>query len=247
MTGTHVTEQLPDHVLGSLDDKEMQRVERHLARCAECRREFQALDEAMAAVGLSLPPVDPPPNLGERIVSRFVAPRTGKPAAPRGVRALAAATLAAVLVATGALGWAVAQRTQANVVKQQAQRQVQNVKGVIRALEAVGARPYRADLLPARQTRKGFGSVAIYSAMRVNDFILVGMVLPDDKAPPYMVKATDPSGRVLTRGTLSKTNNGDWVFYESTSANLARAISVTVMDRSGRAVMVGSVRPATEG
>ncbi len=246
MTGVHVTAQLADHVLGALEHREAQRVERHLARCTECRRERAALDEGMAAVGLALPSLDPPANLDERIVARVAATRAEKPAPARGVRALAAATLAAVLVAVGALGWAVAERSESNVVKQQARRQVENVKGLIKALEAVGARPYRADLLPARQSRKGFGSVAIYSATRVNDFILVGMVLPDDHAAPYTVKATDPSGRVLSRGALSKTNNGDWVFYESTQANLSRVISVSVMDRSGRAVMVGSVRPATE-
>ena len=246
MTGGHVSSQLADHVVGSLSDRDAHRVERHLARCVECRREGAALENGMTALGLALRPADPPPNLGERIVARVSAARAAKPAAPARVRALAAATLAAVLVAVGALGWAVAERTRGNVAKEHARRQVENVKGVIRALEAVGARPYRAELLPARQTKKGFGSVAIYSAMRVNDFILVGVVLPDDHEAPYTVKATDPKGRVLSKGRLSKTNNGDWVFYESTVANLSRAISVSVTDRSGRAVVVGSIRPATE-
>ncbi|HEX2266625.1 MAG TPA: zf-HC2 domain-containing protein [Actinomycetota bacterium] len=233
---------LPDHVVGSLSAMDGRRVDRHLSRCAKCREERATFEEAMAAIALALPPVDPPPNLGERIAAR-VAANTRKPVSSTRVRALAAATMAAVLVAVGALGWAVAERGQVDVVRRQ---QVENVRQLTKALEAVGARPYRADLLPARQEKKGFGSVAIYSATRVNDFILVGVVLPDDNAPPYTVKAMDPKGRVLSRGTLSKTNNGDWVFYESTQANLSRAISVSVMDRSGRAVMVGSIRPATE-
>ena len=242
MSCGEVKDLLPDHIVGSLSAMDARRVDRHLARCARCREERTALEEAMTAVALALSPLDPPPNLGERIAAR-VAASTGKPGSPTRVRALAAATMAAVLVAVGALGWAMAERGQVNVVRRQ---QVQNVRQLTKALEAVGARPYRADLLPARQERKGFGSVAIYSATRVNDFILVGVVLPDDDAPPYTVKAMDPKGRVLSRGTLSKTNNGDWVFYESTQANLSRAISVSVMDRSGRAVMVGSIRPAAE-
>ena len=242
----HVKALLADHAVGSLPNSDVHRVGRHLARCPECRTERAALQDGMTALGLALRPVEPPPNLGERIVAQVASARVEKPAAPMGAKALIAATLAAVVVAVGALGWAVAERTRGNVAKEHARRQVENVKGVIRALEAVGARPYRADLLPARQNRKGFGSVAIYSALRVNDFILVGVVLPDDHAAPYTVKATDPSGRVLSRGRLSKTNNGDWVFYESTPANLSRAISVSVIDRSGRAVVVGSIRPATE-
>ena len=242
MSCAEVKDLLPDHVVGSLSTMDARRVDRHLARCAKCREERTALEEAMAAVALALPPVDPPPNLGERIAARVTA-NARKPVSSTRVRALAAATMAAVLVAVGALGWAMAERGQVDVVRRQ---QVENVRQLTKALEAVGARPYRADLLPARQERKGFGSVAIYSATRVNDFILVGVVLPDDNAPPYTVKAMDPNGRVLSRGTLSKTNNGDWVFYESTQANLSRAISVSVMDRSGRAVMVGSIRPATE-
>jgi Putative zinc-finger len=243
VTCVEVKEQLPDHVVGSLSAIEGRRIDRHLARCAECRWERAALEEGMMAIAFAQPPVDPPPNLGERIVSRVMAARAERPASSSHVRALAAATMAAVLVAVGALGWAMAERGQVNVVKEQ---QVENVKQLTEALQAVGARPYRADLLPARQNKKGFGSVAIYSANRVNDFILVGVVLPDDNAPPYTVKAMDPNGRVLSRGALSKTNNGDWVFYESTKANLSRAISVSVLDRSGRAVMVGSIRPATE-
>ncbi|MDP8956958.1 MAG: zf-HC2 domain-containing protein [Actinomycetota bacterium] len=242
MSCAEVKELLADHIVGSLSAMDAQRVDRHLARCAECRRERAALEEGMASMAFALPPIDPPPNLGERIAGRVAAATAGKPASPTRVRALAAATMAAILVAVGALGWAVAERGQVNLVRRQ---QVQNVKQLTEALKAVGARPYRADLLPARQEKKGFGSVAIYSATRVNDFILVGVVLPDDDAPPYTVKTTDPDGRVLSRGTLSKTNNGDWVFYESTQANLSHAISVSVMDRSGRAVMVGSIRPAT--
>lgn len=243
MNCTGVRELLPDHVVGSLSATEARRVDRHLARCAPCRSERASLEESMSAVALALPPVDPPPNLGERIAARVTAAGAEKTGSSTRVRALAAATMAAVLVAVGALGWAVAERGQVNVVRRE---QVENVKELTKALEAVGARPYLAELLPARQEKKGFGSVAIYSATRVNDFILVGVVLPDDNAPPYTVKAMDPKGRVLSRGTLSKTNNGDWVFYESTQANLSRAISVSVMDRSGRAVMVGSIRPATE-
>lgn len=240
MNCAHVKAQLPDHVVGASPSGVAQRVERHLTRCSECRTEKATLQEGMAAVGLSLPLVDPPPYLGKRIVARVAAARGQK--APRGVKALAAATLAAVVVAVGALGWAVAERGRGL----QAQAEVLSVKKLTGALQAVGARPFRADLLPARQTKQGFGSVAIYSATRVNDFILVGVVLPDDRAAPYTVKATDRNGRILSRGRLSKTNNGDWVFYESTRANLSRAISVSVMDRSGRAVMVGSVKPATE-
>ncbi len=243
MSCAEIRDLLPDHVLGSLSAMDARRVDRHVSRCVGCREERTAVEEAMTAVALSLPPVDPPPNLGERIVARVATASAGRPGSSRGVRALAAATMAAVLVAVGALGWAMAERGQNDLVRRE---QVQNVRQLTKALEAVGARPYRADLLPARQERKGFGSVAIYSATRVNDFILVGVVLPDDDAPPYTVKAMDPKGRVLSRGTLSKTNNGDWVFYESTEANLSRAISVSVMDRSGRAVMVGSIRPATE-
>ena len=243
MSCAEVMDQLPDHAVGSLSAIDARRVERHLARCARCREERAALQEAMASVGLALPPVDPPPNLGDQIAARVAAASRPNPGSSTRVRALAGSTMAAVLVAVGALGWAMAERGQVDVVKKQ---QVENVRQLTRALEAVGARPYRADLLPARQEKKGFGSVAIYSATRVNDFILVGVVLPDDNAPPYTVKAMDPKGRVVSRGTLSKTNNGDWVFYESTQANLSRAVSVSVMDRSGRAVMVGSIRPATE-
>ncbi len=240
MTCPEVQSMLPDRMAGVVPTGALHRIERHLARCPECQIERAALEEGFSTLGLALTPVDPPPNLGERIVGRVAAARREKVGRTRGVRALAASTLAAALVAVGALGWAVAERGHGR----QAQAQVEKVTGLIKALQAVGARPFRAELLPARQQKKGFGSVAIYSATRVNDFILVGVVLPDDRTGPYTVKVTDRNGRVLSRGRLSKTNNGDWVFYESTTANLSKAISVSVMDRSARAVIVGSIQPA---
>jgi putative zinc finger protein len=239
-------ERLTDHIFGALETADADQVERHLVRCATCRGERATLEEGMAKVGLALRPVELPPNLGEGVLARIGAAREGKLRTSRRVRALAASTLAAALVAAGAVSWAVAERGHVGLVERQARRQVDTVKRLRLLFEALGARPYQGTLGPAKHDRKGFGSVLIYSASDGNDLILTRAVLPSEgRAAPYIVKATDRSGRVLCKGAMAQTNDGDWLFYQSTPEDLSRAFSVTVLERSGKPVIVGSVGPAT--
>ena len=81
------------------------RVERHLEWCDGCRKEVAELQEGLSSIPLSLATVEPPRLLEERVVARLLtASGRWKTASRQEVRALVAATLAAVLVAVGALG-----------------------------------------------------------------------------------------------------------------------------------------------
>src|SRR5207253_8439827 len=116
MTCVDVRDRLTDHALGLLPVDESTDVERHLDWCAGCRKEASELQEAVATDGFSLPEAAPPRGLEERIVGRLVdgsGPRSGgrdHRLGGRGIRSLVAATLAAILVAMGAVGWAFAER-----------------------------------------------------------------------------------------------------------------------------------------
>ena len=113
MTCVEVRDSLTEHALGLLSADETADVERHLDQCPGCRKEAGELQEGVAAVAFALPPVDPPEGLEDRIVGRFngfsaVRRRSegGESVRTRHrVRALVAATLAALLLATGAVGW----------------------------------------------------------------------------------------------------------------------------------------------
>jgi anti-sigma-K factor RskA len=56
-------------LLGALPDDERQEFERHLAVCGRCREEVAALRPAVEALPLAAPPVAPPPELRDRIMS----------------------------------------------------------------------------------------------------------------------------------------------------------------------------------
>jgi anti-sigma-K factor RskA len=56
-------------LLGALPDDERREFERHLAVCGRCREEVAALRPAVEALPLAAPPVVPPPELHDRIMT----------------------------------------------------------------------------------------------------------------------------------------------------------------------------------
>jgi anti-sigma-K factor RskA len=65
----HVVELLDAYAIGALDESEAGSVERHVAECVECWNEMSTAQEAAALLSLSVPIVEAPERLGERIIS----------------------------------------------------------------------------------------------------------------------------------------------------------------------------------
>ena len=200
----------------------------------------------MSPLALSLVPAEPPRQLEERVVARLMtAAGRWKTASRQGMRALVAATLAAILMALGALGWAVAERQKADDVKQQAADRLAQAQDFARFLQSVGATPYFSTLRPTSQNSDASGNVVVYSARRVADFVLAQLVLPADRGSSYTFELTDRDGRVLSGGKLAKTNDANtWLFLDRTGVNLSRGVNVLVLDAEGDAVLTGVMRPA---
>lgn len=232
--------------MGTLDIEESRRVERHLEWCEGCKKELAELQEGLTPIALSLAPVEPPRQLEERVVARLLtAAGRWKPASRQGVRALAAATLAAVLVAVGALGWAVAERQNAVDVRAQAADRLAQAQDFAHFLQSVGATPYFSTLRPTSQNSDASGNVVVYSARRVQDFVLAQLVLPSGKGSAYTFELTDRDGRILSGGKLTKTNDANtWLFLDRTGRNLSRGVNVLVLDASQTAVLTGVMKPA---
>ena len=108
-----IWEQLTDYALGELGPQARERVEAHLAVCAECALEARELSSAYQSVGLSTTPVTPPASVKGRVLSSLestrvpnllpVAPALGDVAAARPGRGWLAIAAAAVLVLGGML------------------------------------------------------------------------------------------------------------------------------------------------
>lgn len=69
MTHQDVYELAPEYVLGTLDEVTGARVLAHLSGCPACRAEVAAVSQTFDAIGRSVPDVEPPASLRDRIVA----------------------------------------------------------------------------------------------------------------------------------------------------------------------------------
>jgi anti-sigma-K factor RskA len=74
-------ENIGPYVLGALPELETELLERHLAGCESCRAEVEELRPVTAAIGRSVPQVDPPPSLKASLMEIVYAEAV--PARPR--------------------------------------------------------------------------------------------------------------------------------------------------------------------
>jgi anti-sigma factor RsiW len=104
--GPHQTEALGAYALGALDEQETAEVREHLARCADCRTELEAVNAMRETLG-EIPPeafLDGPPDGGDLLLQRTLrAVRAERSSTTRGLRVVgtAAAAVAVVLAIGG--------------------------------------------------------------------------------------------------------------------------------------------------
>ncbi len=122
MTHQDVHDLAPDYVLGGLDEVTGRRVVAHLSACPSCRAEVASVSQVFDAVGRSVPVVEPPAALRNRIVRiPATAPvSTSSPVLPMLYRVAAAAVLAVAL-----WQWGVARREVSELRARVAQLQVE--------------------------------------------------------------------------------------------------------------------------
>jgi len=242
MTCVDVRDRLTEHALGLLPVDESTDVERHLDWCAGCRKEASELQEAVAAVSFSLPEAAPPRGLEERIVGRLVdgsGPRSSgrdHRLGRRGIRSLVAATLAAVLVAMGAVGWAFAERHSA----QTTEGNLQIARRLYKLIASLGGQPYRVQLLPAARFHTS-GFAVLVGSRGTNNFIYVEVLPPTPATGPYTVQVVDRAGGVQSFGQLAPNGNGDLFYGNFTPQDLSKAITVSILDRASDVVLSGKV------
>jgi hypothetical protein len=95
----HIDENAELYALGSLDDLERIRVERHVAGCAECAARLQDAENAVANLAEALPAHHAPERLHARL-QESIRPRAPRRMAWRSVPAAMAAALILALIPT---------------------------------------------------------------------------------------------------------------------------------------------------
>lgn len=76
---SHVLDLLPAFALGSLDTDEALQVEEHLVSCWICRRESSAFQIIAEQLSLAVPPVNPAPEVKERLMQRISSVQAPQP------------------------------------------------------------------------------------------------------------------------------------------------------------------------
>jgi anti-sigma-K factor RskA len=64
-------DQLQDYAFACLDSGEAERVRAHLVVCEICRRQVNELERVLGELALALPPVEPPPDLEQKLMLRI--------------------------------------------------------------------------------------------------------------------------------------------------------------------------------
>jgi hypothetical protein len=237
-----VRDRLSEFVLGLLAGSGARDVQRHLEWCPGCRKEAEELQEGVASVALGLPFADPPSSLEHRVVDRVQAAAGRRRSAPHsGFRLLVVATFTAVMLALGALAWGV-HETNRTASQQEAFHNT-----IDRLTEVISGSASRvADLTPTRSASPQ-GRALVYSSPKSDDLVFVDVFPAQAGSGPYRFQLYDRAGRVISGGKLSRTSNGDFLFYDISSRDLSGATSATVLDARGNAVLIGRLHPTTAG
>ncbi len=180
-------ELLDAHSLGALDRSEARRVEKHLARCADCRRLHQEAVEASALLALAAPLRRASPALLLRLRQQ-IAPRSvlRRLPAPRAGWAAAAAVLAVVSV--GALTWGAFLQTQVNDLRTDSDR-------FAALYDELDRRGVSVDLLQRALTEAAYRQDDLQSRLTEQDQVTRVVALGDESDQGLVSTAPASSAR----------------------------------------------------
>jgi hypothetical protein len=250
MTCVEVRDRLAEQALGVAAGEESKEIERHLQLCAGCRKEFAELQEGAESLARTLVLASPPSRLEERVVTRVTAAagQRGSAGHRRGIRVLVAATMAAVLLALGAMGWGLAQRQQAQTAQSRAagvraklQSLSQQATELARVLSTT-ARPFVFPLTTTGTNRQEVGTAFVLIVPKSESAVRLEVVVPlNPRLAPYSARLVDESGASVGLGVLAKERNGDFGLFHFFVHKFKHPVSLIVVDRTGRTVMGGNL------
>lgn len=203
MTCEEARERLSEHVLGSLPEPEERRVRRHLRGCGPCRAELRALEEGLAVAAATVPPVEPPPALRERVLGALEEEWLEPPSVPRprAARLVAAAAAVAVLVA---VGWGVGQARRA----ERAAAEAASYERVLATLGGTGFRVGEVRPVGASGVR---GSVLVYRSAWGRSWAAVFLRVPEGVGRDELrASLTGPGGLSLAFEALWDEDGEAW-------------------------------------
>lgn len=189
---SHVIDDLELYVLGALAPQADRAVADHLAGCGGCRREADALEDAVMAMQDALPAHDPSPALRGRILASALAPQPGDlrvVPARTGPTALRRASLPTYGLVAAAVALA--------VLSAGALRQVDTLRTEIDESQTIGLRvsqPAKTWYMSGVDRWQGAGGM-LYAPQGSPAFVVFRDLPPAPAGQSYTIWLVDAEGR----------------------------------------------------
>jgi hypothetical protein len=237
MTCDDVRAQLPDFVLGSLEEEDELDLGRHLRGCAACRRELDALREGLGVFASTLQR-PAPPELHDRVIAvlseewtEVGGPAHSRAPAPRSWRIALAAALALAVVA-GAFGLVQLGRAR------DATKDATSFRTILATLGGTG---FKVGPLHASSAQPVEGSVVAYESSKDQSFVVVFVrtpVLSGDGS--LLVSRSD--GTTWDPGPIVFDGDGDAAAWWVSDRSIATMTAVTVTAPDGSPLAAAALR-----
>lgn len=216
MTCAEVRERLSDHVLGSLPEGEELRVRRHLRGCGPCRAELRALEDGLAVAAATVPPVEPPPALRERVLGALEEEWLEAPAAPRRRTSTWLVAAAAAVTVLLAVVWGTGQA-------RRAERAAAEAASYERVLAVLGGTGFRVGEIRPVGASGVRGSVLVYRSAWGRSWAAIFLRAPGVEGE-LRASLTGPGGTSLPFEAL-------WVHEGQGEGWLTTDLEVDALDR----------------
>lgn len=237
MTCDDVRERLPEHLLGTIEDRDDLEVRRHLRGCAGCRAELNALGEGLSQFARASHDRPAPEELRDGVLGILAAEWCDVPAAvhrSRSSRWIAWVGVAAAFVAV--VSWGLAQSRRADGVAATA-------SSYTHLLAALGGEDFRVGTLRAVGPRVIEGSVVLYDSSGDQSWGLVLVRAPGMTGEATPTLSSD-DGKMIRMFPLKFGNEGDASSWLITYKTLTGFDHVTVTTPDGTVVATASLHMA---
>jgi hypothetical protein len=239
MTCEDARAQLPDFVLGSLEEKDELDLRRHLRGCAACRRELDALRDGSGVFASTLQR-PAPPELRDRVMDvlseewkEASEPERSRGHVSTGWRIALAASLA-LAFAAGAFGLVQLGRAR------DATRDATSFRTVLATLGGSG---FKVGSLEASSDRPVEGSVVAYESSNDQSFVVVFVRTPE-LAGDGSLLVSKSDGTTWNPGPIEFDGDGDAAVWWVTDRSIATMTGLSVSAPDGSPLASAALRTA---
>ncbi len=242
MTMEHANpEDLDLYALGALDGEDKQALEAHMASCAACRRQLATARQRTALIGLSAPPLAPPPGLKNALLQQARAARPAGASRPAlkpagkirwGLRFSLGFALASALLAFAAFEFARQDLERGRRIEQ-LQAQVDSDAAALQAMGQITGAPDSAEIALLEQPGGPPGQARVVYNARMGMGIYSGQIAPAPAGKTYQLWLVPASGAPVSAGLVDANQQNGAVVMRLAPGVAAKAFAVTLEPLGG--------------